>query len=491
MVLLIVTLLVVGRSLVFVIFEHAQFDADQAITGLMAKHIAELRAFPFYAYASDYVLVVEAWLAAPFLALFGTSVAALRLPLVLLNLVTGVLLVTILGRELYLRPVVALIPALFFVAAPPVLAAELLTATGGNVEPFVYVLLLWLTRERPVAFGIIFLVGFMNREFTAYAASALLLVEALQGRLWQIDNLRQKAVVLGVVAVGWLLTGPLRTGADAMGPGTAGMSNPSASNVSVAVGFLCPSLDLSRMGANLTSLVTTQMGTLLGVAPFRLRDVNINSPTRQGGWGLWPVFCLVIAGAACRLAWLAWRPRRQDAQSEPSRPAPWFALYLALIGLQSGVVWAVSRCGPLNSMTLRYGLLAVLLPVAIVALHLALERSVTWRRLMMLFVICWTAISCRAHGDLLAHYLSHSQPDDYRRLSDELVARGIRYVQADYWTAYMIDFLTDERVIATATDYVRVREYDIAVAGHANEAVLLSRRPCPGGEPIGHRYICK
>lgn len=282
MVLLIVTLLVVGRSLVFVIFEHAQFDADQAITGLMAKHIAELRAFPFYAYASDYVLVVEAWLAAPFLALFGTSVAALRLPLVLLNLVTGVLLVTILGRELYLRPVVALIPALFFVAAPPVLAAELLTATGGNVEPFVYVLLLWLTRERPVAFGIIFLVGFMNREFTAYAASALLLVEALQGRLWQIDNLRQKAVVLGVVAVGWLLTGPLRTGADAMGPGTAGMSNPSASNVSVAVGFLCPSLDLSRMGANLTSLVTTQMGTLLGVAPFRLRDVNINSPTRQG-----------------------------------------------------------------------------------------------------------------------------------------------------------------------------------------------------------------
>ena len=490
-VLAIVTSIVVGRSLVFVLFEQAQFDADQAVTGLMAKHIAELRAFPFYAYASDYVMVVEAWLAAPFLAMFGTSVAALRLPLVLLNLVAGGMVVLILARELRLRPRVALIPALFFVAAPPVFAAELLTATGGNVEPFVYVLLLWLTRARPVAFAIIFLVGFMNREFTAYAVSSLLVIEALQGRLWQVDNLRQKGVVLAVFVTGWLIGGLLRTGADTMGPGTAGMSHSSASNVSVAVGFLCPSLDPARMGANLASLVTTQMATLLGAAPFRLRDVNINSPTRQGVWGLWPLFCFVIGAAACRLGWLAWRPRPADAQSVLARTEPWFPLYLALIGLQSGVVWAVSRCGPLHPMMLRYALLSVFLPVAIVALHLALERRAAWRRLMMLFVLCWTAISFRAHGELLAYYVLHAEPDEYRRLSDELVARGIRYVQADYWTAYMIDFLTDERVIATATDYVRVLEYDLAVARHSDQAVLLSREPCPGGERIRHRYMCK
>ncbi len=491
LVLAIVTLVVVGRSLVFVMFEQAQFDADQAVMGLMAKHIAERRAFPFYAYASNYLLVVEAWLSAPFLALFGTSVAALRLPLVLLNLVAGGMLVTILARELRLRPLVALIPALFFVAAPPVLAAELLTAVGGNVEPFVYVLLLWLTRARPIAFGIIFLVGFMNREFTAYAVSALLVIEALQGRLWHVDNLRQKGLVLVVVAAGWLLGRLLRTGADVMGPGTAGMADSLASNVSVAIGFFCSSLDPARIGANLTSLATTQMGTLLGVAPFSLRDVNINSPTSQGVPGLWPLFCFVIAGAACRLGWLAWRSRLADAQSAPTRTAPWFALYLALIGLQSGVVWALSRCEPLHPMTLRYGLLAVLLPVALVALYLARERRAAWRRLMMLFVLCWTAISFRAHGELLAHYLSHSRPDEYRLLSDELVARGIRYVQADYWTAYMIDFLTDERVIATATDHLRVLEYDIAVARHANQAVLLSREPCPGGEPIRLIYMCK
>ncbi len=491
LVLAIVTSVVVGRSLVFVMFEQAQFDADQAVMGLTAKHIAELRAFPFYVYANDYLLVVESWLSAPFLALFGTSVAALRLPLVLLNLVAGGLLVTVLARELHLRPLVALVPALFFVAAPPVLAAELLTAVGGNIEPFVYVLLLWLTRARPIAFGVIFLVGFMNREFTAYAVSALLVIEALQGRLWHVDNLRQKGVVVMVFAAGWLLAQQLRTGADVLGPGTAGMRDSLASNVSVAVGFLCQTLDPARVGANLTSLVTTQMGTLLGVAPFRLRDVNINSPTSQGISGLWPVFCFVIAAAACRLGWLAWRSRFADAQSAATRPAPWFALYLALIGLQSGVVWALSRCDPLHPLTLRYGLLAVLLPVAIVALYLAREPRAAWRRLMMLVVLCWTAISFRAHGDLLAHYLFHSRPDEYRLLSDELLARGIRYVRADYWTAYMIDFLTDERVIASATDHLRVLEYEIAVARHENQAVLLLREPCPGGEPIRHHYICR
>jgi hypothetical protein len=487
----IVAVIVVARSLVFVAVEHAQFDADQAVTGLMAKHIAQSRAFPFYAYASDYVLVVEAWLAAPFLAMFGTSVAALRLPLVLLNLLAGGMLVVILSRELWLRPLVALIPALFFVAAPPVLAAELLTAIGGNVEPFVYVLLLWLTRARPIAFGLILLVGFMNREFTAYGVSALLVVEALQGRLWHVDNRRLKTVALLVFAMGWLCAVQLREHADAMGPGTAGMSNPHASNVSVAVGFLCPNIDPARVAANLASLVTTQLGTLLGVTPFRLRAAGIMSPTHQGAPGLWPFFCVVIAAAACRVGWLVGKARRARARSPSTGPAGWFALYLALIGLQSGLVWAVSRCGPLSPLTLRYGLLSILLPTGVVALYLAHEHRAVWRRLMILFVVCWTAISGRAHADLLAHYLTDSQPDEYRRLSDELETRGIRYVRADYWTAYMIDFLTDERVIATATDYVRVLEYEVLVGRHEHEAVLLSRRPCPGGEPIRHRYICK
>lgn len=487
----IIAILIAVRSLVLVVFEKAQFDADQAVMGLMAKHIAELRAFPFYAYGADYLLAVEPWLSAPFVGLLGTSVAALRLPLVLLNMVAGGLLVALIAHELHLRPLVALVPALFFVAAPPVFSAELLTAVGGNVEPFIYVLLLWLTRARPIAFGVIFLVGFMNREFTAYAVSALVLVEALQGTLWRLDNLRQKAAIVVVVAAGWMVARWLRTGADVLGPGTAGMHDAAATNVSVAVGFICPSLDVARMGDNLTSLVTTHMGTLLG-APFALADVNIISPTSQGVTGLWPVFCAVMVGVVLRLGWLAWRSRRAEAPSARLAGAePWFALYLALIGLQSGVVWALSRCEPLHVMTIRYALLAVLLPVALVAFYLATERSSAWRGVMVLLVLGWTAISLRGHADLLRHYLSDPHPSEYRLLSDELLDRGIRYVRADYWTAYMIAFLTDEQIVATATDHMRILEYDVEVARHANRAVTLFREPCRGGEPIRQRYMCK
>ena len=149
MVLAIVALLVVGRSLVFVLFEQAQFDADQAVMGLMAKHIAELRAFPFYAYATDYVLVVEAWLAAPFLALLRhVRWRACDCPSSCSTCVAGGMLVPILARELQLRPLVALMPALFFVAAAAGARGRTADRHGGNVEPFVYVLLLWLTRDR-------------------------------------------------------------------------------------------------------------------------------------------------------------------------------------------------------------------------------------------------------------------------------------------------------------------------------------------------------
>src|SRR5262245_18724877 len=61
----IVVTLVVWRSLPFSLFEQIQFDSDQAIFGLMAKHLSEGRAFPLFLYGRSYVLAVEAWLAAP------------------------------------------------------------------------------------------------------------------------------------------------------------------------------------------------------------------------------------------------------------------------------------------------------------------------------------------------------------------------------------------------------------------------------------------
>src|SRR4029453_14369812 len=84
-ILTILLLVVLGRSAIFILFPESYFDADQAIVGLMAKHLAELRAFPVFLYGQTYMLGVEAWLAAPLFALFGASASALKLPLVAMN----------------------------------------------------------------------------------------------------------------------------------------------------------------------------------------------------------------------------------------------------------------------------------------------------------------------------------------------------------------------------------------------------------------------
>ena len=84
---------VVLRGVFFLRFDESYFDSDQAIVGLMAKHLLEGRAFPLFFYGQEYMLGVESWVMAPVFAVFGPSVFALRLTMVLLNAVTTLTLV--------------------------------------------------------------------------------------------------------------------------------------------------------------------------------------------------------------------------------------------------------------------------------------------------------------------------------------------------------------------------------------------------------------
>src|SRR5689334_17791632 len=135
-VLIVALLLIIFRTAVFVLWPQSYFDSDQAIFGLMAKHLAEGRAFPVFMYGQTYILAVEAWLAAPFFVVAGASVAALKLPLVIVNIGVAILLIRIFTREVGLKPDLALLSAIFFVLPAPGTAAKLVEASGGNVEPF-------------------------------------------------------------------------------------------------------------------------------------------------------------------------------------------------------------------------------------------------------------------------------------------------------------------------------------------------------------------
>src|SRR6187399_2226588 len=110
--------LILFRSFVYLAYEQSFFDSDQAIIGLMAKHLAEGRALPLFYYGQTYMLGVDAWVAAPIFLIAGPTVAALHAATVLLNIATASVLLMMLAPEGGIRPFVALVPVSFFALAP-------------------------------------------------------------------------------------------------------------------------------------------------------------------------------------------------------------------------------------------------------------------------------------------------------------------------------------------------------------------------------------
>src|SRR5688572_22424768 len=180
-------LLVIARSLVYAVYPHASFDSDQAIVGLMAKHLSEGRAFPLYLYGYSYMLAVESWIAVPYFWIAGPTAVALRSSIIGTNLAIAMLMIVGLHRWGGLRPILALVAVAFFAFAPPDTTANLIDAGGGSIEQFLWVIVLWFVRSRPFVFGTVLAIGFLNREFTVYAVPVLMV-----GQLWSGTFLRRE-----------------------------------------------------------------------------------------------------------------------------------------------------------------------------------------------------------------------------------------------------------------------------------------------------------
>ena len=86
----IIALIVLAAAVRFTILALSQthVHSDEAIIGLMAKHISEGRSFPFYMYGQPYNASAagEAYFAAVLFKLFGVSVVTLKTAIVLLSL---------------------------------------------------------------------------------------------------------------------------------------------------------------------------------------------------------------------------------------------------------------------------------------------------------------------------------------------------------------------------------------------------------------------
>ena len=481
-----IAVVVVARSAVFVFWPQSQFDSDQAVTGLMAKHLSEFRAFPVFWYGQTYMLGVEAWLAVPFFWVLGATVTALKMPLLLINLAVALLLFRGFTDEGMLDDRRAAFATSFFVLAPPITAAHLLTANGGNVEPSLYVLLLWLLRRRPAWMGLVLGIGFLNREFTIYGALALLVLDALHRTLFTRDGARRYATAFGTAALVWTAFLVLRQFSSAAGPGTsvADLSTRlPGNNLLEVAGRLC--VEPRAIAAGAGRLFTTHWPELFGLEPQPLTDFGVESSVRQGlrasAWLLVPVFGIPIA----RIVWmrLAHGVERKTCE---------FCAYLVLVAALSLTGYLVGRCGTIDFYTMRYELLSVIGAAGLSAWYLRIERS---RAALAIWTACCAAvftISLAAHARLLAEYVGRPPVAPKQELLRALEARGIQYGYADFWVAYYVSVLSKERVILASEDVVKVRTHNRIVDAHRAEAVRISRRPCAGGEQLTPAFwACK
>ncbi len=476
-----VAVVVLARCAPILAWGDIYFDADEAVVGLMARHAAEGTAFPVFQYALKYVLMVEAWLAAPVMALADSSILSLKSVPVALNVATATLLYAMLTATPALAPTAALLAVAPFALPGEITAQELTEAIGMNIEPLMFTMLLWLLRERPFLLGVTAAVAVKNREFAFYAIAALIVVDLLRdrsARLW-----RGRIVALVAFALVWSGIEVLRLHSSPLGPHSSmAMLTDRGDNMSVAVGAMCiePSLMAGDLWRTVTEMLPAQLGV---VSDPRSMARGYGAQPLEAAW-LWVPLVAVLAAGAGRGVLRAWR-------IGPSS-VTWLGVYLMLTGAQAVVVYALTRCGHVSPFTMRYTLLSLFIPAGAIALALERETHRAVRAIVFGMVILWVGVSGLGHVTLV-RALSDAQPQGtYRRLAIHLEQQGVRYIISDYWTGYNVAFLTNERITAL-TNFERVHDYTLAVGANLDRAVEVRRsndQRCEGAATVAGFYIC-
>jgi hypothetical protein len=447
------------------------FDSDQAVYGLMAKHLSEFRAFPLFFYGQNYMLGVQAWLAVPFFWIGGPTVAMLRTPVVLLNLTVALGYVWFLARQ-GLRPRYALVAALPVVAFTPAKAMEFGAVYGAGIEPFGYALLLWILRQRPFVFGVVLGFGTLHREFTFLALPALALACWRDPVYRTIPSLAGRAAGFAVV---WIVVDLIKRNVNVYGPAGGEWS---AGSVALGAQTFASwlSFDVRAYALRVWQMITWGFPEMFGGRPYMVGAYGIPGTVEVGSLLCGAALAAALLIAAGRSLWL-WRNR------EHRLPQHWrqFSVYLAALALLNLLLYGLNGGIAINfPPVLRYALFTPLFAIAIVASYLFRDRSPRWRVAVAALMLAWAAGSIVDNARLAIHLDRNPPPKPHRRMATYLEATGVKYARATYWDAYVITFLSQERVIVASTTTVRISAYQSEVEAHASEVVTLQRLPCEG-----------
>jgi hypothetical protein len=426
-------------------------NSDQAIVGLMAKHILERGEHPVFYYGSAYAGSLEPHYVAGVFALLGPSPNAYRTAMggLVLLIMIGVWAVT---RQAFGRR--AAILALAYLAIPPFYFLYKGLTSDGHYDAFnlfvIGVLLVCIRIEKALASGADLRVPFLA-------------LGIVFGVGWWINPITPP---ISAAAVAWIFFRKSRPSLRNLAWIVAGFLVGSAPWIGWNLRHQWASVAMPELGHvgvrgalhNFFQIFGRSLPILAGGIRFRLGA----SP------GTFP-FSFVVVGAIFT-ALLIPSVRRAISGDRVLR-----LLFLCFLFLTAAVIWSTRYLPGEPRLLFPY---YVLIPPALAAGLERMSRGPAGR---------YAAAACGglllfAHASSNAVEYRHVQNTDTEatasldRLQQALRNEGVRHVYTDYWTAYRLAFESNEGIIAApfpGDEAVRYRPYQEEVARDPSAAIVV------------------
>jgi len=471
-------------------------DADEAIVGLMGKHILEGRALPVFYYGQHYMGSFEAILAAGFFKLFGISNVVLKMVPFCFSLVLVYVLYE-LGLQAGGR-LAARLAALFCAIPSSALVTWSAMARGGYIEVIVlgaYAMLLmcWWLRAEMISiqrgFFIWLVIGF------GWWVYNQIIYFALPVGLFMLARVLRPGEDWGWRALGWYKWFKLSVGVFFTVAGGFLLGGLPFWIYNLQHGFVSFELfgraSLAEAWSHLVNSLTLAIPILLGAKRF-WQSADIFP---YAGVMVWLVYGLMF------LYLLYWRRRRLlnllVFKIDRVKPVELFLVTL----LVTMVVFIASRFGSLVEAP-RY-LLPVYVPLFVLlgAVIENLKRYKLVSRGATAVVLAFNLLSCYLYGRALPGepfvFKGERVSHDHSELIKWLDENKVSWIRTNYWIGYRLAFETQERVrflINQPPFQTRIESYRLEGSKLNPDAMPLVLVPAQGKiikealEVLGYSY---
>jgi len=499
--LLLIATFTVAVRLPFLLHGDRFFDSDEAVEGLMARHVlhGELSA---YLWGQHYKGVPEVYLASLFFAVAGPTVIALKAA-TLTPFVAFVCLQFLLVVRLFSTRVAWMTTA-FAVLGPPSLVLWTLSANAEIVMTLLAGAVMGLELERwrrtgsltavattsaALGFGL-WVQQYIVYYLVAYTVTWVIALPARDARLREFIAARELpararlvlhavlAVALGYVALGIIafLSGSFELTVSGL---TIGLRNPQKLwRIAVGIVALCgggrvAGRLLTRSGRpNRPLAAAALVGFAIGYAPALAGQIQ--AP------GAAPIAWMDLVGLRAAIGPIAKDvvPIVLGFRSPTTERVPvsgWFSLVIVLTIVVSYMSLRSSQEPQAQRVTPFFHVFLVVTPLLFFASGAFIDAQ-SYRYLMPIYaalpvvlavgvdaLMCWKAAAGAAALSVLIGIFAAEQTAWYRQLARDtdspailtcLEANQVRGAWADYWLSYKLTFLAEERIIVAPVNGV-------------------------------------